>query len=62
MTRKQLQQLTKPEMIEIMLRQQALIEQLEVRVAELEEQIKHLGKAAQRPHQLLHSVLPKSQG
>ncbi len=42
MIRQQLQQLSKSEVIELILQQQAVIEQLQVRVAELEEQIKRL--------------------
>ncbi len=58
MTRKQLQQLAQPEPIENILRQQALIEQLQARVAELEEQIKHLGKP---PKDASNSSTPPSQ-
>ena len=39
MTCTQLQQLSKPELIEIILRQQALIEQFQARVADLDEQL-----------------------
>ena len=42
MTREQLQQLSKDELIEIILRQQETIEQLQVRVSELEAQIERL--------------------
>ena len=58
MTRKQLQQLAKPELIEIILRQQALIEQLQARVAELEEQIKRL---TEPPKDASNSSIPPSQ-
>ena len=57
MTGKQLQQLSKPELIEIILRQQALIEQLQARVAELEEQINRL---TEPPKDASNSSIPPS--
>ena len=58
MTRTQLQQLAKPELIEIILHQQALIQQLQARVAELEEQIKRLPEP---PKDCTNSSIPPSQ-
>jgi len=64
MTRKQLQQLSKSQLIDIILQQQAtihqqqaLIEQLQARVAELEEQIKQL---TQPPKDCSNSSVPPS--
>jgi len=57
MTRKQLQQLSKPQLIEIILQLQALIEQLQVRVAELEEQNKRL---TEPPKDCTNSSIPPS--
>ena len=59
MRRKQLQQLSKPELIEIILRQQALIEQLQARVAELEEQIKRLTEPPQ-PVQIVFGAVDEA--
>lgn len=42
MTREQLEQLSKDELIDIILRQQAYIEQLETRVAQLEARVDRL--------------------
>ena len=42
MLRQELERLTKPQLVEIILQQQALIQQLQPRVAQLEEQIKRL--------------------
>ena len=58
MPRTQLQQLAQPELIEIILRQQALIQQLQARVAELEEQIKRL---IEPPKDCINSSIPPSQ-
>ena len=65
MTRQQLQQFSKAELIEIILRQQTLIEQLQQtiaqlhsRVADLEEQIKRL---TQPPKDCSNSSVPSSQ-
>jgi len=55
MTRKQLQQLSKPQLIQIILRQQALIEQLQAWVAELEEQINRL---TEPPKDCTNSSIP----
>ena len=57
MMRQQLQQLSKSELIEIILQQQTLIEQLQARVAELEEQIKRL---TQPPKDATNSSVPPS--
>jgi len=57
MTREELQQLSKPQLIEIILCQQALIEQLQARVAQLEEWIKHL---TQPPKDCSNSSVPPS--
>jgi len=58
MTRKQLEQLLKAELIEIILQQQALIEQLQARVAELERAINRL---TQPPKDASNSSTPPSQ-
>ena len=42
MSRQELEQLSKPRLIEIILQQQALIEQVQARVAQLEDQIERL--------------------
>ncbi len=47
--RQQLQQLSKSEVIEVILQQQARIEQLQARVAQLEEQIKRLTQPPRTP-------------
>jgi len=57
-TREELPQLSKAELIEIVLAQQALIEQLQVRVAELEEQLKRLTGP---PKDCSNSSVPPSQ-
>jgi len=57
MTREEVQQLSKPQLIEIILRQQALIEQLQARVAQLEEWIKQL---TQPPKDCSNSSVPPS--
>jgi len=57
MTREELQQLSKPQLIEIILCQQALIEQLQARVAQLEEWIKQLTRP---PKDCSNSSVPPS--
>jgi len=57
MTREQLEQLSKSELVEIILRQQALIEQLQARVAQLEEFVNRL---TQPPKDASNSSTPPS--
>jgi len=56
-TRQELQQLSKPELIETILQQQALIDQLQVRVAQLEDLVKRL---TQPPKDASNSSTPPS--
>ena len=57
MSRQELEQLSKPRLIEIILQQQALIEQLQARIAEIEELIKRL---TQPPKDSSNSSVPPS--
>lgn len=57
MSRQELEQLSKPRLIEIILQQQALIEQVQARVAQLEDQIKGL---IQPPKDSSNSSVPPS--
>ncbi len=58
MTRQQLQQLSKDELIEIILGQQVLIEELQARVSELEAQVERLTRPAK---DCANSSVPPSQ-